>query len=65
MSELADGYSQILALFDGSTAMHRIFDDVPALSGVDVAWVDEPDGGDQIVLRHMVNSGHHRWRAAF
>lgn len=56
LSELTDGYSQILALFDGSTAMRRIVDDVPALSGVDVAWVGEPDGGDQIVLRHMVNT---------
>ncbi|MFF3373786.1 GAF domain-containing protein [Streptomyces sp. NPDC002680] len=56
LSELTDGYSQILALLDGSTAMRRIVDDVPASSGVDVAWVGEPDGGDQIVLRHMVNT---------
>jgi hypothetical protein len=33
LSELTDGYSQILALFDGSTAMRRIVDEVPALSG--------------------------------
>ncbi|MGP3954059.1 GAF domain-containing protein [Streptomyces sp. 7N604] len=54
--ELTEGYSQILALLDGSVAMRRIVDDVPASSGVDVAWVGEPDGGDQIVLRHTVNT---------
>lgn len=54
--ELTEGYSQILALLDGSTAMRRIVDEVPASSGVDVAWVGEPDGANQIVLRHTVNT---------
>lgn len=54
--ELTEGYSQILALLDRSAAMRRIVEDVPALSGVDVAWVGEPDGSDRVVLGHAVNT---------
>ncbi|MGP3922183.1 GAF domain-containing protein [Streptomyces sp. 8N616] len=54
--ELTEGYSEVLALLDQSVAMRRIADDVPELSGVDVAWVGEPDGADQIVLGHTVNA---------
>ena len=54
--ELSEGYSRILALLDRSAAMRRVVDEVPALSGVDVAWVGEPEGGDRIVLRHPVNT---------
>jgi signal transduction histidine kinase len=57
--ELTEGYSQILALLDGSTAMRQIVDKVPASSGVDIAWVGEPDDADQIVLRHTVNTRTH------
>ncbi|MGW0557413.1 GAF domain-containing protein [Streptomyces sp. NPDC002926] len=54
--ELTEGYSQMLGLLDQSIAMHRVVDDVPELSGVDVAWVGEPDGEDRIVLGHTVNT---------
>ncbi|MFR9797896.1 GAF domain-containing protein [Streptomyces sp. MS06] len=54
--ELTEGYSQILALLDRSVAMRRIVDEVPDLTGVDVAWVGEPDGEDRLVLGHTVNA---------
>ncbi|MFI1167227.1 GAF domain-containing protein [Streptomyces sp. NPDC020801] len=54
--ELTEGYSQVLALLDQSVAMRRIVDDVPELSGVDVAWVGEPDGADRLVLGHVVHA---------
>ncbi|MGI5404417.1 GAF domain-containing protein [Streptomyces sp. CA-135486] len=54
--ELTEGYGEILGLLDQSIAMHRVVDDVPELSGVDVAWVGEPDGEDRIVLGHTVNT---------
>lgn len=54
--ELTEGYSQVLALLDQSLAMRRIADDVPEFSGVDVAWVGEPEGDDRIVLGHCVNT---------
>ncbi|MET7934118.1 GAF domain-containing protein [Streptomyces sp. NPDC005322] len=56
LRELTEGYGEILALLDQSIAMRRIVDDVPELSGVDVAWLGEPDGGDRIVLGHTVNA---------
>ncbi|MFE9772022.1 GAF domain-containing protein [Streptomyces sp. NPDC005931] len=54
--ELTEGYSQILALLDQSLAMRRVVDEVPDLTGVDVAWVGEPDGEDRLVLGHTVNA---------
>ncbi|QKV96208.1 GAF domain-containing protein [Streptomyces sp. NA02950] len=54
--ELTEGYGEILAMLDQSIAMRRIVDEVPELSGVDVAWLGEPDGGDRIVLGHTVNA---------
>ncbi|NBM18563.1 GAF domain-containing protein [Streptomyces sp. GC420] len=54
--ELTEGYSQVLALLDQSVAMRRVVDEVPDLTGVDVAWVGEPDGEDRLVLGHTVNA---------
>jgi signal transduction histidine kinase len=56
MSELTNGYSEILGMLDQSFAMGRVVDGVPELSGVDVAWLGEPDGEDRIVLGHTVNA---------
>jgi signal transduction histidine kinase len=48
-------YASILALLDRAAAMQRIVARVPQLTGVDVAWVGEPDGADRLVLQHTVN----------
>src|SRR5262245_26107353 len=36
--------------------MRRVVADVPSIAGLDMAWVGEPGGEDQIVLGHTVNS---------
>jgi signal transduction histidine kinase len=52
---LDEEYASILALLDRGAARQRIVTSVPQLTGVDVAWVGEPDGADRLVLRHAVN----------
>jgi signal transduction histidine kinase len=52
---LDEEYASILALLDRAAARQRIVTRVPQLSGVDVAWVGEPDGADGLVLQHAVN----------
>ncbi|WP_239337608.1 GAF domain-containing protein, partial [Frankia sp. CiP3] len=52
---LDEEYGAVLALLDRSAAIARMVVDVPRLAGVDVAWVGEPDGVDQIVLGRGVN----------
>jgi signal transduction histidine kinase len=49
-------YANILALLDGKAATHRIVNGVPEVTGVEVAWVGERAGKDEIVLQHMVNA---------
>jgi signal transduction histidine kinase len=49
-------YSEILGLLDRNAAVRRMVANVPRLVGVDVAWVGEPSGADQIVLGHTVNA---------
>jgi signal transduction histidine kinase len=49
-------YADILALLDGKAATHRIVTGVPEVAGVEVAWVGERAGKDEIVLQHMVNA---------
>src|SRR4029450_10942640 len=54
--ELSEGYGKILALLDRAAAMRRVVADVPSIAGLDMAWVGEPGGEDQIVLGHTINS---------
>src|SRR5256885_7019604 len=53
--ELDEEYAQTLALLDRTSATQRIMANVPAATGVEVAWVGEHDGTDRVVLQHMVN----------
>ena len=52
---LDEEYASILALLDRAAAVQRIVSKVPQLTGVDVAWVGEPDEPDRLVLQHSVN----------
>src|SRR5579859_3145899 len=52
---LDEEYAQTLALLDRDAATARIVSHVPACTGVDVAWVGEPEGTDRVSLRQMVN----------
>jgi signal transduction histidine kinase len=52
---LDEEYAQTLALLDRGVATRRIINHVPACTGVDVAWVGEPDGTDRVALGQMVN----------
>src|SRR5215468_3755928 len=56
LGELDTEYADILALLDRQAAARRMVANVPELAGVDLAWVGEPDGEDQIVLRHSVQA---------
>jgi signal transduction histidine kinase len=49
-------YAEILGLLDRPAAVRRMVANVPALVGVDIAWVGEPSGHDEMVLQHAVNS---------
>jgi signal transduction histidine kinase len=53
---LEQGYAEAVALLDRAAVIQRMVTDVPHLTGVDVAWVGEPDGKDRIVLQHAVNA---------
>lgn len=53
---LEQGYAEALALLDRAAVIQRMVMNVPHLTGVDVAWVGEPDGEDRIVLQHAVNA---------
>jgi signal transduction histidine kinase len=53
--ELDEEYAQTLALLDRTSATQRIMAQVPAATGVEVAWVGEHDGADRVVLQHVVN----------
>lgn len=53
---LEEGYAEALALLDRAAVIQRMVTNVPDLTGVDVAWVGEPDGKDRIVLQHAVNA---------
>src|SRR5436190_16733328 len=48
-------YADILAMLDHAAAVRRMVDTIPALTGLDVAWIGEPVGNDRIVLRQPVN----------
>ena len=52
---LDEEYARILALLDRPSATQQIMVQVPALAGVDVAWVGEPVGTDRIMLQNAVN----------
>jgi signal transduction histidine kinase len=53
---LEEKYAETLTLLDSAAVVQRMVMNVPHLTGVDVAWVGEPDGRDRIVLRHSVNA---------
>jgi signal transduction histidine kinase len=53
---LEEGYAEALTLLDRPAVIQRMVMSVPDLTGLDVAWVGEPDGSDRIVLRHAVNA---------
>jgi signal transduction histidine kinase len=53
---LDEEYGAILALLDRSAAVERMVAGVPHFAGVDVAWVGEPNGDDEIVLGRGVNT---------
>ncbi len=53
---LDEQYAGILALLDGSSANRQMVSTVPESTGVEVAWVGEPGGADEIVLQHPVNT---------
>jgi signal transduction histidine kinase len=54
--ELDAQFTQVLAMLDRAAAVRQMVAQLPQLVGVDVAWVGEPNGGEQMVLRHTVNS---------
>jgi signal transduction histidine kinase len=56
MLTLEEEYAQVLALLDRAAIVRRMVTSVPHLTGVDVAWVGEPDGEDRIVLANSVNT---------
>ncbi|HEU4425782.1 MAG TPA: GAF domain-containing protein [Pilimelia sp.] len=49
-------YAEILGLLDRPSAIRRMVANVPAIIGVEIAWVGEPVDADQLVLQHPVNS---------
>jgi signal transduction histidine kinase len=49
-------YAEILGLLDRPAALRRMVATVPPLTGVDLAWVGDPAGDDEIVLRQFVNT---------
>jgi signal transduction histidine kinase len=53
---LEQEYAEALMLLDRGAVIERMVTSVPHLTGLDVAWVGEPDGKDRIVLRHAVNA---------
>lgn len=53
--ELDAQFTEILGMLDRAAAVRRMLAQLPGL-GVDIAWVGEPSGGEQMVLRHVVNS---------
>jgi signal transduction histidine kinase len=52
---LDEQYAGILALLDRESANRHLVCTVPESTGVEVAWIGEPRGVDEIVLRHSVN----------
>ncbi|OLB73300.1 MAG: hypothetical protein AUI14_26720 [Actinobacteria bacterium 13_2_20CM_2_71_6] len=53
---LDEQYAEILGLLDRTAAIQRMVANVPALAGVETAWVGEPDGDDRLVLGNSVNT---------
>jgi signal transduction histidine kinase len=53
-------YAEIIGLLDRTAAVRRMVATVPASLGVDVAWVGEPSGDDEVILRHTVNTATDR-----
>jgi signal transduction histidine kinase len=53
--DLDEQFADIIALLDRQAAVRRLVASVPGLTGVDMAWVGEPDGEDRIVLRYTVH----------
>ncbi|WP_188317039.1 GAF domain-containing sensor histidine kinase [Solihabitans fulvus] len=49
-------YTEILTLLDQDAAVRRMVSTVPDRTGLDIAWVGEPDGDDRIVLRNTVHA---------
>jgi signal transduction histidine kinase len=53
---LEEEFVETFALLDRAAVIQRMVTNVPHLTGVEVAWVGEPDGSDRIVLQHSVNA---------
>jgi signal transduction histidine kinase len=53
---LDEEYAAILTLLDQPSASRRMVSTVPGATGVEVAWVGEPSGTDEIILQHPVNT---------
>jgi signal transduction histidine kinase len=49
-------YAEILGMLDRSIAARRMVATIPELVGVDMAWIGDPTGEDQMVLQHSINS---------
>jgi signal transduction histidine kinase len=56
LHELKEEYASTIALLDRTAAIRRVVANVPALAGVDLAWVGQPEGAEQIVLGTPVNA---------
>ncbi len=53
---LDEEYTNMLGLLDREAVTSQLMARVPELTGVDVAWIGETDGGDRNVLGHAVNA---------
>jgi signal transduction histidine kinase len=49
-------YTEILSLLDRAATARRMVATVPRLAGPEIAWVGERADGDEIILRHPVNT---------
>ncbi|MEU0500574.1 GAF domain-containing protein [Nocardia sp. NPDC005998] len=49
-------YTDVLTLLDQDSALRRMVGSVPEFTGVDLAWVGQPEHEDRIVLRDAVNN---------
>jgi signal transduction histidine kinase len=56
LHQLSAEYASTLALLDRTAAVRRVVMNAPTLAGVEIAWVGQPDGAEQIVLGNTVNT---------
>jgi signal transduction histidine kinase len=54
--ELDAAFADVVGMLDGQAAARRMVSHIPALVGVDMAWIGEPTGQDRMELQHAVNS---------